>query len=55
MERIGLCFFTICAQQRAKLAVVFSAASFESPVEHFHFDETVVSDFNSISLSHFFI
>lgn len=48
-------FFAAGAQQRAKLALVFSAGSFGSSVEHFHFDEILVSDFNYIGPTHSFI
>lgn len=51
----GIVFFAVCAQQRAKLALVFSVGSFESSVEHCHFDEILVSDFNYITLTHSFI
>lgn len=47
--KIGLYFFfAACAKQRAKLALVFSTGSFESSVEHFHFDGILVPDLNYI-------
>lgn len=45
-------FFAARAQQRAKLALIFSEASFESSVEHFHFDTFLVSSLDYTSRAH---
>lgn len=47
--KIGLYFFAARAQQRAKLALIFSEASFESSLEHFHFDTFLVSSLDYTS------
>lgn len=52
MEKLDCIFFAAHAQQRAKLALIFSEASFESSVEHFNFDTFLVSGFDYTSRAH---
>lgn len=52
-SKMWIVFFAACAQQRAKLALVFGADGLEGSVDHF--DEILVSDLNYIILTHSFI